>query len=998
MSSFASSQAAYPDAVLAFLPSVPTGSETYPGDFKVAVGGPTAIDSALMQRHADHWPIETWRRFALRLGLTKVQNANAAIDQQLAADELLLHSYGTEFKRTYGPIAAGLIPLPCIIDGAASQSPDVVALGAAGTSLLVRGHSGCGKTLVTFAAGLETLERGRVPIVVQAKHFAGNFRDTVNMEATLLGAPSALALLSACRRLQRPITLLLDGYNECGDARRTSLTRSVAAMARRYGASIIVSSQIELERSELLELQAVHIPSPDVDTKTRIATQAAQSGAIHELAVPLLFAVSSGLEARLIGEIGSQFVGEPGRYQIYDTYARRRLQADATSGISALSKIAGHLSDRITFGLTVRELDRIAENAGIAPQLLMRLQEVRFLQVRGDRVSFDHELLLDAFTAESVVRRANGDAARILGVLRAPVHKNHRDLIVGAIENEAVQNEVLSKIEDPHLLSACLNGLGGAYPRAWANRRSKQLIARARDEIGQLSFELAIDAWQQVRPVPSSLSEWSNADRALLVAIAERSLYDGRYLDDVLGLISLSDRKLETEASRLRDEARQRNIGIRHALFAANYTHANESGVSILAGQFNVLMPSRDTETIAKRVHDIISDRTLSAGELYILLHIHRHSALFRSSLGHLMPELFERHWARATSYLRAELMHAASFCANDPEPIRIAICDAINDLPQTQDLLVSTAMIEALQRLGGLEQESQVHVQVVASEIAEILAARDQPAFQAAAYGVWSAQFDHPYDDAYCEAVGNLPDDDRKALLFAAALGAPENSLFVGPLIKDLAVFNDPSAAMPIERWLALPDKSTPMQQDGIGDYLTAHVALAKLKRPLPAATETPLSDVDATMVACGQIIYWLNREDLLVDQRKIECRLAITILQRPDLLIAGSVLSDMQNARFLWTEGLSRLPGSERAITSIGDVFESEVAAILRRTIARPAEIQGYFNHTDVRRCLHYAVAELGKLGDESDLVTLRELSQDPALGQTAIEAVRVLEQRSR
>jgi hypothetical protein len=53
---------------------------------------------------------------------------------------------------------------------------------------------------------------------------------------------------------------------------------------------------------------------------------------------------------------------------------------------------------------------------------------------RAARASFGHELFLDAFAAETVIRRANGNALDILAALHSPRHADRKALIVGAIE------------------------------------------------------------------------------------------------------------------------------------------------------------------------------------------------------------------------------------------------------------------------------------------------------------------------------------------------------------------------------------------------------------------------------------------------------------------------------------------------------------------------------------------------------------------------------------
>jgi hypothetical protein len=414
MRSFWGENVGYPSAALVFSPSIPVGSSPYRGDFKAAVIGLDTVGDLLDQANSAHWSVDQWRAFAQHQNLIRVDRMEAAFDPRIAEAGDLIRTYTAAFRRSYTALADELIPYTCRREHKTCSSMEVVELGATGASLLLSGPSGCGKSLAAFRMGVDTIDRGRLPILVQGKNFAGNLRDTVNTEVALLDMPSATALISACRRLEYPISLLVDGYNECAEDQRSRLTRSVAAAARRYEASVVITTRSSVDRGELLQLDEIAVSEPDAYTKSAIATRASGGAPLHESVEPLLNSVCSGLEARLIGEIGREISSEPSRYAIFDAYVRKRLGEDAVDGIQALARLAGFLSDRISFGLTVRELDRLAERERIPARLLRRLHEANLLTTRGDRASFGHELFLNAFAAEAVVRRGDGKASDIL--------------------------------------------------------------------------------------------------------------------------------------------------------------------------------------------------------------------------------------------------------------------------------------------------------------------------------------------------------------------------------------------------------------------------------------------------------------------------------------------------------------------------------------------------------------------------------------------------------
>ena len=243
----------YAAAALVLVPGIPPASEIST-DHKVSVVGLNGLDTLLERKSAVQWTLEEWRRFAVRLRLTRVNNVEACFDPRMAELESLTERYLDSFRRTYGPLSAELIPFGCTLKGESVLSDRISRSVATGTNLLLCGPSGCGKTLLAYAAGLESSETGRIPIVVRAKDFTSSLRDVIESEVTLLDVPSAKTLVYTCQRLDRPILFIVDGFNECVASERSLLTRSIAAACRRYEAGILITSQSSPERRDLLDL------------------------------------------------------------------------------------------------------------------------------------------------------------------------------------------------------------------------------------------------------------------------------------------------------------------------------------------------------------------------------------------------------------------------------------------------------------------------------------------------------------------------------------------------------------------------------------------------------------------------------------------------------------------------------------------------------------------------------------------------------------------------
>lgn len=996
MREFSGNDVAYPSAALVFSPSIPAGSSPYPGDFKAEVIGLDAVDNLLNDTDQSNWSLENWRAFARHKHLSRVDHLEAALDPKIAAAEDLIRTYVSVFQQNYGSLTDELIPYPCGNQQEPFSSTDVIELGATGDNLLLSGPSGCGKSLAAFRICMQSIDRGRLPIFIQGKNFNGNLRDAMDSEVTLLDMPSITTLLSACQRLNYPILLLIDGYNECSPAERSRLTRSLAAVARRIRAiaSVIVTTHSSLEREELLKLRLIAVPEPDSDTKLAIARQASADRPLHDSVELLLASVGSGLEARLLGEIGRDISNEPSRYSIFDAYVRKRLGEVAVDGIRALTRIAGFLSDRISFGLTVRELDRLCEQEGIPAGLVQRMYETNLLTKRGDRASFGHELFLNAFTAESIIRRAYGKASDLSEMLRSPRHEDRRTLIVGAIDDDTVSTAVLAEIADATLIGECLSGQCGAHARIWADRRVEEVIGHMRAEIEQVEFEIGDATWGNIQPVEENLFQWTPQENAFLHAIGYR-VWDGHQLVPILDAIAAMDRRLAHERKRLRDAARDKKVALRSEIFASVYEYGNGTAIGKVFRSVQIgLFHRTEGSIIATLVYQRLQRDDISHGQLHFLLALSRRFLADRPSIAPLLPNMLRRYWGGAAYHLRLGLLEAAQLCGRATETDRINLVQALEELPSPRHPFLSGSLMEALQSLGALEESEHQYADTVRSEIRSVLADRGNPDMQSLAFSVWFRQFDHPYAHKYYEAISDLSFGDKKTLLLMAGQGAEQEPLFLTPLIVELASCNDPAACPVIIRWTSLPPVTCIMPKDSIQGFITAHIALARLGCAIPESATGFDSDSGEALAACGRILYWLNRSDLAMEDRQSECEPALSTLACHELGVSAAVLDELYGARSS-RDGLSRLPGSESVCDSIGEVFPAEIAEICRQCLRFPARQQGYFRYFDHRAVLSFAINALGVWGESTDIALLRELSSDPQLGSDAIRSIRKLEQ---
>ena len=984
---FSGKEVPYPEAALVFVPDIPRGSQIDSGDFKVSVIGEAGLHAALQRRQGNPWPFDQWREFAKHLRLTRVTSVLAACDVAMAETENLLRRYTEAFHRTY-KAAEPLVPFTCQSNGEEISSKEIMRLVSERyADLLIQGPSGCGKSMVAAASGVEFSRQGGIAVTIPVKEYVGSLKAVLNSEAGLLAAPSAAQLLNAARRLNRPILFIVDGYNECTEEWRPSLTRRLAALAHKYAASILITSQIPLVRDDLLTLRTIDVPSATMETKIAIARHASGDDVLPGDIMHLLGTISTGLEAKLIGEVGREHRHGSSRYALFDAFARKRLGESASEGIRFLSRLAAWLFERFAFSLSIRDLDRLMEGEGISPALLQRLQATGLLTRRGDRVSFAHEMFFDAFAAEAVVRRAAGRAEAVLVAIDAPLHAARKDLIIGAIDDALFLEQLLPRLADHTSVAACLSGSCGSPAQEWANAYCLNLLSQLRDEVYNIRFQIDERGWNNVAFQRDALTMWNPLDRAFL-AVLSQLISEGHHLDETLEIIGTLDQRIADEGARLHDEARSRNIRIRHALFAISYVLKSSPapGITSICTDLHGGLFQIPTSSIERK---LMGD-DVSPGQLCLLLILGRGTGITAP----LLTYTIKKYWDAAPFHLRMDLMDAVLCCRPANKAERAALIEVIESFPRQHPSL-SSSILDALQSLGALEDSEQEHHAVVRMEIQQCLSQQSARENYTKAWNIYSAQFDHPLSGAYYEVVSALPDHDRKTFLMMAAKGATESWFFLPLLLIDLAAFGDPSVGESIAQWTVLPPADSFMPQEAIKAFIVAHVALAKLGCALPNRPLTSSNASAVVLTACGLILYWSNRTDLDENTKAKACysSLGVLIAHWQDVTLDILRLCEDTGTEML------RLLGDVPIVQSIIGRFPTEMADIGRHALHEPERLAGYSRHfSDHGRYqdLSFAIRILARHGNSTDAPLLRRYTSDPNLGTDAIAALQAIEER--
>ena len=144
-----------------------------------------------------------------------------------------------------------------------------------------------------------------------------------------------------------------------------------------------------------------------------------------------------------------------------------------------------------------------------------------------------HEMFFDAFAAEHVIRSAADQPTAVTAALALPCHAKRKALILGAIDNDLVLDQVLDGLVDSASISFCLGGECGRKAHEWAEANGAALWERLRSEALRVRFCVSSEDWHSVGFDKGTLSTWTPSEQALLDAMSQR-IAGGYYIEEAL--------------------------------------------------------------------------------------------------------------------------------------------------------------------------------------------------------------------------------------------------------------------------------------------------------------------------------------------------------------------------------------------------------------------------------------------------------------------------------
>ncbi|MNU29716.1 Nuclease-related domain protein [compost metagenome] len=956
--------ASYPAGEVVFTPAIPVGSELTAGDAKVCIRDLDGFLRTLPVVGVADVSLTTWRAFAAHLKLERLDPARPLLEDDISAETA--RNYRLAFYAQYGSTAESWM--------AENQAQVAALLNAAqGAGVHISGPSGCGKSLMAHRLAVDLSNKGHPVLFVAGKNLTESWRDTVRREVGLLVEERPDNVLAALRRAPLPLVLVFDGINEIrGD--RSDAIRGALAMTRRYDAILIITDQAPAGEV-FAGLNAVRVTNPSLELKRRIASASALASNATNAA---LNAVSTGLEAALIGRIGASQKGPTTRLQLLERYARERLGEHARLGTLGLRRLASRLLADIAYSLPEPAFDDFMISQGVTAQVADALVKSGLLVRRAARISFGHEMFLTTFAAFDLASDATRQPTEVGELISRPQLERIAADVVSAIDDADVCRVVLASTTNVPVLTSAIEGELGPLATDAAATLLRQTAHDCTLELKSARLELCEDGEHtRVDWADCGLRRWSPEEQARLRAIGDTAA--GASFDLYMELCAEMDAIRHREWTRLIDDARRLKFALRSQSFGLAYYNFGKSiGFSLV--RHTSLRPSRNVRRVA------VAELTgFTSGQLHFVLE--SRYALFNEedaeAFAAFLIEVFAQRYRFEPYHVRLSLLSAAGFVRNVSEDTRKLLVAAIEGL-NSQNWALDSSVIDALKFLGALDDEGESQRENIRAEIRHALGEPETEALCTMALSLCVRMFDHPFDTIYFEEIDNLNDVEEHTLLRRAA-SAPEahQSMSLSWVIARVADLADPTDGLRLRRFAHLPGNRNVFPQEEWASFILVTRYLGRHGLDLPESR--PLTPSEACLTALREIVYSCEAKDVERERR------AWRVLAQADCNIAMGCLSEVQKAlsdrhtledsKTFPTVSLTHLHPTECLALSRA-FLDGDRAPVYHHQVASSASAVGY-----ALRCV-------AGLGDRTDVPRIRKLTREGPFVQAALETLKVLE----
>jgi hypothetical protein len=977
------------DSVVCVYPELLPGSSV-PSDYKVRALGYADLLDLLTTRSKNPpgWTRATWTAFAMHLALVRDDEAGESLPPDLRAAQEAIAAYRDRCGRDHRRDLQELVPTTLRTNEREVSLNDLEDWVHAGRHLQIVGPSGCGKSLLVRHLALRSLDRGRIPILLQARDYDGRLSGLLDRGIAHLHPDTAADLLRAADRCGASTVVMLDGFNECPAGRRDALMRDLQTFFLRRRIPMVIATQEPVAVTEELRGLVVAHASLTDEQRRRII------GAHHHGPVPDGFAAlcapfESAYELSLAAACAADDGRSTTRAGLFDSYVTRRCEQaeDATLVREVLGGLAEQMQDLLVSSLPISEARRTAvrilKRAGGPLRLFQAALGCGLLESRQGRCTFRHEMLERFFQAEALVQAQPSPDALALA-LSSPRNRPLAEFAVAMQGDAATVRRLLEAMADPELLGDCLRGRLGRTAEEAARAECHGLLRRAARALEQVEVRLVGDPPLKMLEILGGPA-WTAYDCAILRAVGE-ALGRSEFLNEVVRLARLTDEAYHRQLASSPGPEGCLKVSDAASAFYGVYVVSGRPDSRFLpvSNIYHALRLSwvdggsdRSAELARASTIDLGS-RT--PGELAFLCQVLRHP---RTELAESVLPLLETCCATRIYNLRLVALDMVGYWSRalDGER-REELITYLRSILSNQPIL-NSAVFDALECFGAVEPS--VSADDVRSWIETVLQSPADPQAQREAYRIVASIIDSFDTEAFHEAITGLP-REAQARLFTMAAFADDGGFINDWIVTELVKLDSEVAIPAFRRWAAPPGRTSRGHQAATTCFLAAVAGCARhLNTPAPVDA-IDSSDRQAWAVY-GEILFWLAHPGTTPEKRRSLCA---PLWQRLRTELAFEAVDPL--FRF---EGAS-WAGSARGADTLrllGDAFRDELRSILEFGLRHRERLTTAFDDLRGDELLRFLVRWLGTVGDRETVRLLEGWCNSPEVGLIAIEAVRRL-----
>jgi hypothetical protein len=978
------------DSVVCVFPRLADGSKV-PYDYRVKTLGYSDFFAFLASpgKHPKWSPLH-WEAFIRDLGLVNASEQSAEVVRQTAAGALA-SEYRQRFDAFHRSGLHELVPLPVLHDGMAVAPAALSGVVAAAGHLQVIGPSGCGKSHL-LKHSLLGMGESVLPIAVDAGMYEGRLSSLIDRSVARFTTGGTRGLLRAAAINGQRVLLAVDGFNECPGRFREALVGDLSAFCLQTNAGTIITTQAGAALPP--GLAGAEVYSADLADRDRRAILASYGAeGILQLCGPF----TTPYELSIAAECAAELQGPITRGALFASFVRKRLGRTRTPAVvrDVLRQLALAMDRSLTTWLPLDEVWRISEEYLVRQSSPVGVIDEVFActltRTSQGRLSFTHEFL-GRFLALEAHRRDHPDPASLAQRLRLPRNGDLPQLAVELENDRAHLAVLLNGLADHHAYAAALRGEAGRAAERTARDAASGLLARVTSGLAITTFTIHSD----FEATMTGGCELGEGDYALLRAIGTVAA-DGQFTAEIGALLDSTD----TACRRSADE--QQHGGGRKPDASVIVSAVLNPSVTTpgrpRAAASTLLWAARTAWSIG-RVHqpgtkpraDVHVISTLldgatpqSHGRLFLLCYLLQANGSLEAAA--LVPRVLRLCWASGAYHIRLDtLAMVRSFAAAvERQPVREQIVDALSEI-DTDHWGLSSMLVETLHAYGQIE--SPYDEDLVRAQVGQALGNPSDEESRELAYGIVSSQFEDVIAASYISVLEGLDPQQRTMLYILASLGSPHYGFWNDWLLQQLVESRDPRALPAYERWATTLHTDTPNPQEAVQCYALAIQGWATLI-PEPPELNDSEGDAHAAWACYGAIIFWMHRSGITPAETCRQCAPHWQRLRTRLLHAAADPLYWLDSARQFHHRD------SPSPIAAIMEAFPDEMRPILEWSIEHPNAMASVFPHTweDRGRTL---IGMLATVGDTGSAELLRTYVDDPALGATAITAIRSLNDR--